>query len=199
MRKILQFILVLAVALGQVSCEGDEGPPGPAGPQGPAGPTGAQGEPGEPATAQVFEIVVDFEAPNYQVGFDIADYNDAYETDVVINESDIVLAFMAIGATEEGIPFWGALPQTFNPAAGQVTYKFAQAEQILLLYMIATDATLAQLTEDYTVEQYFRFVVVPGEYMNARKAKPTVDLNNYEEVIKYYQIDDSNVRTVKVN
>ncbi|MFD2999426.1 hypothetical protein ACFS7Z_03555 [Pontibacter toksunensis] len=200
MKKLLQFILILAVSLGQVACEGDEGPVGPAGPTGDQGPIGPQGPPGETQVAQVFEIVVDFEAPDYQFGFDIADYNEILETEVVINEFDVVLAYKAIGALDDETPFWGALPQSYNLASGQqFTYKFAQAEQILLLYISAAEATLGQLPEDRLTEQYFRFVVIPGEYMNGRKATPTVDLTDYQKVIEYYRINDTNVQRIKVN
>lgn len=188
----------MAVSLGQVACEGDEGPVGPAGPTGDQGPIGPQGPPGETQVAQVFEIAVDFTAPNYQVGFDIADYNEAFDTDIVINEYDVVLAFMAVGAVEDK-PLWGALPQTFNPTAGQVTYKFASSDQILVLYMSAAAATFTQLPEQYLVDQYFRFVVIPGEYMNGRKATPSVDLTDYQKVIEYYRINDTNVPRFKLN
>lgn len=189
----------MAVSLGQVACEGDEGPVGPAGPTGDQGPIGPQGPPGETQVAQVFEIAVDFTAENkYQFGFDIADYNDALDTDIVINEYDVVLAFMAVGAIEDK-PLWGALPQTFNPTAGQVTYKFANSDQILVLYMSAAAATFTQLPENYLVDQYFRFVVIPGEYMNGRKATPSVDLTDYRKVIEYYHINDTNVPRVKLN
>jgi len=197
MKRILQYLLIFTVALTQVACEGEEGPEGPPGPAGPVGAQGPQGPAGESTTAQVFEIAVDFTAENqYEFGFDIADYNEALETEVVINESDIILAFMAIGAIEDQ-PLWGALPQTFSPAAGQVSYRFANADQVLVLYMDATDATLAALPEQYTTNQYFRLVVIPGELMNGRKAQPAVDLSNYKKVLEYYHIDDTKVQKLK--
>lgn len=189
--------MILAITLGHAACEGPEGPqgePGPTGAQGPAGPQGPQGESGK---AQVFEILVDFEAPNYQFGFNIEDYNDAFETDVVIGESDVVLAFMAIGAVQEKL-LWGILPQTFNPTAGQVSYRFANTDEIMVLYMVASAATFTQLPEDYTVEQYFRLVVIPGEMMNGRTANPPTSFKSYEEVAKYYNLTEADVKKISL-
>lgn len=208
MKKILHFILVLAVALGQVSCEGDEGPPGPAGaagPAGPAGPAGAQGEPGESGEARVLDFQVTFEPDqqgnNYTSGIE---FSETDEFDLTVSESDVVLAYAYFGAIEDPedpeniIDFWSPLPQSFrsDDGAGTATYDYAYSTLFLFLYM-QSQLDLADYPE-LTDDQVFRLVVVPGEIINGRKSKPTVDLNNYEEVIKYYQIDDSNVRTVKV-
>lgn len=208
MKKILQFILVLAVALGQVSCEGDEGPPGPAGaagPAGPAGPAGAQGEPGESGEARVLDFMLTFEpddeGENYSTGIEFSENDDF---DLVVSESDVVLAYSYFGAIDDpedpegSIAFWSPLPQTFGvEGGGTVTYNYAYSKLFLFLFM-QSQLNLADHPE-LTDEQVFRLVVIPGEIINGRTSKPAVDLNNYEEVIKYYQIDDSNVRTFKVN
>jgi hypothetical protein len=205
MKKILQFVMVLAIAMGHIACEGDEGPPGPtgaAGPQGPAGPAGPQGEPGESSTARVLNFMVNFQPDddgNYFTGIEFAQNEDI---DLTIADSDVVLVYALAGVNEEDpenpIPFWSPLPQTFTAEdGGTATYNFAFSEQVLLLY-IDSELDLA----DYpglTQEQVFRLVVVPGELLNGRKSTPSVDLTNYEAVIKHYNIDDSNVREIRIN
>ncbi|WP_162052615.1 hypothetical protein [Pontibacter pamirensis] len=206
MKKILQLFMVLAIALGHTACEGDEGPPGPAGPAGTAGaqgPAGPQGQPGESGAARVLDFSVNFEADddgNYSTGISFAETENF---DLTILDSDVVLVYALAGAIddpedpENSIIFWSPLPQTYNlEGGGTATYNYAYSRLFLLLFL-QSGANLADFP-GLTDDQVFRLVVVPGDLLNGRKAKPAVDLTNYEEVIKYYNIDDSVVRKIKI-
>lgn len=189
--------MVLLIALAYTSCEGPEGPagaPGPTGPQGPAGAPGAPGAPGTSQAATVFDIDVTFNAENeYSEGFSLATLGLA--------ESDQILVFIPKYALQNGNPLWSPLPQTFYTANNSpFIYNFAANNEALFIMIDATDAVLATLTEEFTDEVWFRCIVIPGEfYDDGRLAASAVDMNNYEEVIKFFNISDKNVRKITVD
>jgi hypothetical protein len=216
MKKLLPIFMLLALFFSQ-ACEGPEGPPGPAGPQGPAGTAGApgatgpQGPPGTSVTGTVFEFEVDFAAPNYFV-------SGGYPTGVTVGEADVVLVYQLF-AVVQSMPVWAPLPQTYDVkvkiAADSVVkplkYNFAHSQQALYLFVDAENEVLASISASPTQAdaflkgQAFRTVVIPGKRLrtDGTKAKFNpkdypVDFNNYEEVVKYFNIPDKNVRRVKL-
>ena len=204
MKKILQFILVLAVALGQVSCEGDEGPPGPAGPQGPAGPTGAQGEPGESGMAQVFEFPADFEQDSSGT---YAVYLNFAANEISAEESDVVLVYRFRGGyTDENdtdILLWSPLPETLLIDANRIIqYNFLYSMAEVLIY-IDSQFDLATLSDEeiagLTTQQGFRVVIIPGDFMDeGRTAGPPVDFKNYREVADFFNISEADVQKIDI-
>lgn len=204
MRKILQLILVLAVALGQVSCEGDEGPPGPAGPQGPAGPTGAQGEPGESGMAQVFEFPADFEQDSSGT---YAVYLNFAANEISAAESDVVLVYRFRGVyTDENdadVLLWSPLPETLLIDANRIIqYNFLHSLAEVLIYIDSQfDLTTlsAQQIAALTTQQGFRVVIIPGEFMDGgRTAGPPVDFSNYGEVADFFNIAEADVQKINL-
>ncbi len=193
--------MVLALGIGQ-ACEGPEGPegaPGPQGTPGSQGPQGPQGPAGTSATAGVYEFGVNFEADtsnNYRF---IVDF-EANEIEVGVD--DVVLVYMLAGnaGTEtEPILLWSPMPQTIPFGEETVTYNYAAANIGLLLYL-QPSFDLATLSEDVrsaiTDNHGFRMVIIPGTLMNGKTSKPAVDFNKYEEVIKFFNIDDKKVRKI---
>lgn len=197
MKRLLQFILILAVALGQVACEGDEGPEGPPGPQGPQGPVGAQGPPGETQKSKVIDFLVDFEATSTPTNYSVA---LGFGDDITVAPGDVVLVYMLIDVLDDpddpegGIPVWSLLPQTFTVTQGQVKYNFAYSTVALFLFIEANFNLTNQA--GFTTDQGFRAVIIPGDLLNGRTAGPEVDYNNYNEVIRHFKIDDSNVKKI---
>lgn len=189
MKKLLHFALITLLALG-VACEGPEGPPGPQGEpglQGAQGPQGPQGPAGTSQSGQVLDIGGwTFNAENeYALGLGFEDYG------MEVLESDIVLVYRFHDVFEEMI-VWKALPQMIMFEEGILQYDFLHTVEFVVITM-RSQFDIAQLGEGWTTDQAFRIVVVPGEAVNGRTSGPPVDYSNYEEVIKYYNISDTNV------
>ena len=54
---------------------------------------------------------------------------------------------------------------------------------------------LGTVSNNFRINQVFRIVIVPGFF--GKSASNTVDLNDYNAVIKAYNIDDSKVKVLK--
>lgn len=199
-------MLTSAILVIGVSCEGEQGPEGPAGPAGPQGPQGATGLPGPPgeggagtgSAAEIYFAEIDFNSANgYQ---QILEFNPELE----IEASDVLLVYKFAGfiegeTPEEDILYWEPLPSTVFLEEGTIQYKFDHSYIELWLYMKATfDLSVVELEDFYTDGILIRIVVIPGEIIppsEGRSLAP-VDYSNYEEVVKYYNLDENNVREI---
>jgi hypothetical protein len=197
MKRILHFILILVLALGQ-ACEGPEGDPGPQGEKGDKGDTGAQGPagPAGPAgtsvTAKVFEFEWDFKAEDdFELGFEFA------AVDLEVGEADVVLAYMFYGSYKD-VPIWAPLPQSFNSNLGPYKYNLAYNNLAMFIFLEGADNVLAGLSTDVLNGNAFRVVIIPGAPVNGRVVKPNIDYKNYNEVAKYYNITEANIKKVRV-
>jgi hypothetical protein len=198
MKRLLPFFLLLSLCFSQ-ACEGPEGPAGPPGPAGTAGapgPAGPAGPAGTSVTGTVFEFEADFAAPDYAVG-------GAYPTGVTVGEADIVLVYLLYTVTQDNTPYWAPLPQTFMVNAKPITYNAAFSTKGLLVFVEAEADVLTAAGDPYLKQQAFRAVVIPGKRLrtDGRGAKFNpkdypVDFNNYQEVIRYFNLSDQNVRRV---
>ena len=56
------------------------------------------------------------------------------------------------------------------------------------------NVNLGSLATDWTRNFEFRVVVIPSDPL--KRANAEVDLNNYEEVVKAYNIDESKVKKI---
>lgn len=215
MKKLLQFVVVLAFAFSGQACEGPEGPAGPAGSAGTPGTPGApgaqgpQGTPGAPGTAQILEFQHSFTAAqNFLLAFAWQDL-EGFDVD----PNDVVLVYRArlLGQDPNFIFSWFPLPQTFTVSQGgpSLTYVYGQLEfeedEVVIpgvvIAMEAPTGVLAGLNEQQAAQfinqQLFRVVVIPGSLVGG-KAKVPVDFNNYDEVIRYFSINDKKVQKVKL-
>ena len=195
MKRLLHFILILALALGQ-ACKGDEGDvgpqgepgtPGAAGAPGPAGPAGPAGAAG---TAKVFDFQgIDFTADDeYTVGIEYA------ANTMTVGANDVVLVYEFAGAATNNTTYWKPLPQTYYYNNNPVVYNFAYSNVAVLIFIEAAEAVLPTLPAGFVTDQVFRVVVLPGSLRNGREMKPNIDYKNYEEVAKYYNITEASVK-----
>lgn len=186
--KKLKLPLFFAFLYVLSACEGPVGPEGIPGPQGPRGP---EGEPGINILGSVFELERDFTAAN--------DYSFIFPfpaDEVEVFESDAVLVYMLwdVGEDSEGEPlaFWRLMPQTFFLDEGTLQYNFDHSFLDVQIYLDGPiDYSL--LEDAWTQDQVFRIVIIPADYINTN-ARMDIDYSNYEEVIKTFGLDDSNVR-----
>ncbi|RYZ84526.1 MAG: hypothetical protein EOP06_17930 [Proteobacteria bacterium] len=168
-------LLFLFAAIGMTaltSCEGDQGPQGP---------------PGASTEASVFELnSVDF---NFNSGYFIS---GSYPSNLQVLDSDVVLMYRLSDLIDSSTPIWQQIPRTLFSEAGEVDYDFDFSAIDFQIYVGGT----FELTPEYTGNQTFRIVVIPGQFVD-RSAAPKVDLSDYNAVIKAYNIDDSNIQIIK--
>lgn len=171
MRKIFLLLAVVGIT-GLMGCEGPQGPPGP------------PGSPGYNVESEVFELL------NVDFGYNAEDGYNIYQTlDPPILDSDVILIYRLSGTINPQTPIWQLIPRTLYLPQGELDYDFDFSAVDFMIYAGGT-YNLAQ-TPSYIQNQTFRIVIIPGYFS---KSMATVDLNNYDEVIKAFKIDDSNVK-----
>jgi len=118
-----------------------------------------------------------------------------------------VLVYRNVGSGSGANAVWQLIPKTYFlddniafPANRELDYNFDFTTQDVEIrteanFNQATQITGAETTQ-YLVNQTFRIVLIPG--MSAKNSS-SVDHNNYNAVVKYYNLNDSNVINTKVN
>ncbi|WP_417427628.1 hypothetical protein [Halpernia sp.] len=108
-------------------------------------------------------------------------------------ESDVVLIFRKSGTTNNGSPVWQSIPRTLYLTQGELDYDYDFSRVDIQIYAGGTfDPGLAPT---YINNQTFRVVVVPAA-TGSKNTNANVDLTNYESVAKFYNIKESNVKTL---
>lgn len=167
-------------AFAMTACEGDQGPQGPAGPQGPQGPQGpAGGGEGGTATNEVFEVIVDFTAAN--------DYFEAFTLDPELGEADMLLVYL-LWEIDGNTDIWRPLPQTLFLPEGILKYNFDFTLFDFGLFLEG-DFNLDNLGPEWTDEQVFRIVVVPGQFLMEHPDLGTADYETVMEVLEKTESD----------
>lgn len=127
--------------------------------------------------------------------------NFTLSMDISIENTDVVLVYRKVGN------YWQSVPKTYYldnvvgyPTNRRLEYTFDFSTQEV---NIKTTANFNQVSEmstteanQYLANQTFRIVLVPA---SAGKNANSVDTSDYNAVIKYYNIDESKIKTVKVN
>jgi len=89
---------------------------------------------------------------------------------------------------------WRQLPQTVYLAQGELDYNFDFTRNDISLFL-ESDFDLATLGSAWSQNQVFRVVIIPGYFSN--KNKKELDFNDYDAVVKAYNIKDSQVKTIQ--
>ena len=162
--------------------------------QGCKGPQGDPGLDGSALVGQTFEVEgVNFTNANeysYTLSYSAAKLID-------VRESDAVLIYILWDAPN-GNAIWRLLPQAIDMPRG-IAYNFDYTRSDFQVFIDAPDnVNLATLTSTFTQNQTLRVVVIPSDF-TARKSGPAVDVNNYEAVKNYYNLDESKIPAVVAN
>ncbi|WP_264551667.1 hypothetical protein [Flavobacterium sp. N2038] len=179
MKKILTLFAVVGL-IAFSSCEGPEGPPGVPGP------------PGQDAViAEVFEL------QNVNFDYNATDgFNIYRKLTPNIFDSDVVLIYRLIGTINPTTPIWQQIPRTVYTSKGDFDYDFDFSKTDFTIY--AGGSYDLNLTPEFIKNQTFRIVIVPGAFSSTTgKSVNKPDYSDYNEVIKKYNIDDSNVKILK--
>jgi hypothetical protein len=173
MKKILLVVLMVGVLLAP-ACEGPEGPQGPPGFDGQDGKDGKDGTDGIDIIDLVFEVEVDFTAENnFSAVFDFGEEG--------VFADDGFLIFRRFGITQNNRSIWRLLPQTIFLENGVLVYNYEFTNQIVAIFVDgAVDP--ATLGAQFTQDQYFRIVYMPGLFANGQGAR--VDYSDFDAVMK---------------
>ncbi|MEX2592152.1 MAG: hypothetical protein WD426_05215 [Anditalea sp.] len=177
--KKIYFLLLMIGALGFQACEGPMGPPGI---DGMDGENGVDGEDGGVFLSTVLETGVNFSAENnYQAAF-------GFE----IFEDDNLLVYRAIGADEEENVAWMPLPQTVYAEEGVVIYNYYFTRNFFSIFL-ETSVPDGELASEWIENQYFRIVVVPGQFL---EEAGRVDYGDFNAVMKWLGKEERDIERI---
>ena len=110
-----------------------------------------------------------------------------------IPTTDVILVYRKYG-TDNGNPIWQQIPRTLFLNEGELDYDFDFTRNDVAIYA-GGNITFANQTatwqNTYLNNQTFRIVFVP-----ASAGKANVDYSNYNEVVKFYNINESKIKTL---
>ena len=135
--------------------------------------------------AEVFEVRTSFTAAN--------NYSKLITLNPPIYNSDMVLVYRLFDVIN-GQNVWRQLPQAVYIAQGELDYNFDFTRNDINLFL-ESDFDLATLGTAWSQNQVFRVVIIPGYFSNKNSAG--LDFNNYNAVIKAFNIKDSQVKTIQ--
>lgn len=138
--------------------------------------------------SEVYEVSnVNFTAAN--------DYNPIIPLNPAIFDSDMVVLYRLAGV-ENGQDVWKMTPELYYFANGTFNfgYNFNFTKNDVSIYLDGND--LASVATTFRTNQIFRIVIIPGYFSNKSVNKP--DFSDYNAVIKKYNIDDSNLKKIKL-
>jgi len=162
MKRILSIITVLTLFL--TSCEGPQGPPG------------FDGFDGVNFVGQSFERTISFSSTN--------NYQESLEVPLNIElfESDMVLVYHLRGQID-GFDVWKPLPETiYINTAEEFQYNFEHNFDFVTIFIDSHPTfNFNLLTDNERINQTFRIVVLPVDFINNRN----IDINNYNEIKQY--------------
>ena len=131
-----------------------------------------------------------FELRNVNFGFNAQNGYSIYQTlNPQISLSDIVLIYRLSGTIDPSTPIWQSIPRTLYLEQGELDYDFDFSKEDFTIYAGGTYDL--SLTPIYLSNQTFRIVIVPGFFSN--KTNSTVDLSDYNAVVKAYNIKESKI------
>lgn len=124
---------------------------------------------------------------------------NSYSLNVPINiqSTDVVLVYRKDPAASNA---WQLIPKTYYLSAGrELDYNALFSSQNVEIYTEANfDQTTMSSSEasTYLNNQTFRVVLVPA---SPAKGTSSVNTSDYNAVVKYYKLDESKVKTIKIN
>ncbi|PWN63018.1 hypothetical protein C1631_022285 [Chryseobacterium phosphatilyticum] len=122
-----------------------------------------------------------------------------------VKSTDVLLVYRNINSNSSSSAIWQQIPKTYFLSNGrELDYNFIFNNQNV---DITSRANFDQNTltpaeaQTYLNNQTFRIVIVPANPNGSsnKSANAPVDYSDYNAVVKYYNLNDSNVPSVRVN
>lgn len=167
MKKLFSFLMIALVGFLVVSCTSDS----------------RDDSPDNDTYPLVYDLTASFQSVNGK--YVISKSFNA------IPSTDVILVYRKSGV-DGANAVWQQIPRTLFLPEGELDYDFDFTRQDFAIYAggnIDIAAQTAAFKNSYLNNQTFRVVFVPA----AATGRANVDYSNYDEVIKYYNIDDSKV------
>lgn len=126
------------------------------------------------------------------VNFDLVDgmYQISRTFTNPMYETDMLLMYMKIGSTDNGYPIWQQIPITFYLDGGhELDYNFDFTRYDFVIY---AGGTFDLTGTNHIHNQTFRVLILPASYGR----NSVLNYNDYQSVIDYYEIDDTNLPTL---
>ena len=135
--------------------------------------------------AEVFEVRTSFTAAN--------NYSKLITLNPPIYSSDMVLVYRLFGVVN-GQDLWRQLPQAVYLQQGELNYNFDFTRNDINIFL-ESDFDLTTLGAAWSQNQVFRVVIIPGYLSN--KNNKAVDFNDYNAVVKAFNIKQSQIKTIQ--
>ena len=110
-----------------------------------------------------------------------------------IYSSDMVLVYRLFDVIN-GADVWRSLPQTVYLNQGELDYNFDFTRSDINIFL-DSNFDLNTLSSSWAQNQVFRIVIIPG-YLTNKNSK-TIDFNNYNAVVKAFNIDSKHIKKLK--
>ncbi len=137
-----------------------------------------------------YPVVLDINNENF--GYDVQyGYNIGRSFTSPLVDTDVVLIYRRTGSNG-GSPVWQPIPRTLYLTNGrEFDYDFDFSRYDIMIY--AGGNYDISTTPQYLNNQTFRVVLIPAS-LGGKNAN--VDYDDYNSVIKYFNIDDSKVKNL---
>ena len=135
--------------------------------------------------AEVFQVTTSFTAAN--------NYSKLITLNPPIYNSDMVFVYRSFDVIN-GQRVWRQLPQAVYLIQGELDYNFDFTRNDINIFL-ESNFDLATLGATWSQNQVFRVVIIPGYLSN--KNKKAVDFNDYNAVVKAFNIKDNQVKTIQ--
>lgn len=135
--------------------------------------------------AEVFQVTTSFNAAN--------NFSKLIILNPSIYNSDMVLVYRLFDVIN-GQSLWRQLPQAVYLVQGELDYNFDFTRNDINIFL-ESNFDLNTLGATWSQNQVFRVVIIPGYLSN--KNNKAVDFNDYNAVVKAFNIKDNQIKTLK--
>ncbi|MFY7816666.1 MAG: hypothetical protein ACOVRK_15905 [Chryseobacterium taeanense] len=122
----------------------------------------------------------------------------AFTQGINIESTDVVLVYRKAGTAWQQLPYTWYLDSSTSTSARKFDYNFVFDSQNVQIRIDNPNFNLSTMSStevgNYLNNQTFRIVLVP-----ASSGKTNIDYSDYNAVVKYYNLDESKIQTIKVN
>lgn len=132
--------------------------------------------------SEVFEVTTTFTPQN--------NYSRLITLNPPISASDVVLVYIQ-WETNGSTPVWRLVPQTVQLNEGDLQYNYDFTRFDIRLFLSSLDFNLNILGAQWTNNQKFRVVIIPGYFSNR------LDYSDYNKVMQFLGLSEADVKPIE--